>query len=148
MKKILVVGIGSILKGDDGIGPRLIDELEKEDIPSNVTLERGDLSGLDLLKFFPEFDRVIIIDAADMKEAPGALKVFSPLEIKKSDFNDNFSTHSMAFLETLTLAEELKIKSDIKIVGIQPKDISYNLSLSDLLESKIKDYTKSIKELL
>jgi len=75
MNKILVIGIGSILKGDDGIGPRAIDELEKDPLPDNVVLERGDLSGMDLIKFFPEFKRVIIVDAADMKAPSGEIKV-------------------------------------------------------------------------
>ena len=148
MNKILVIGIGSILKGDDGIGPRVIDELEKDSLPDNVVLERGDLSGMDLIKFFPEFKRVIIVDAADMKEPPGEIKVFTFDQIKESTFSDSFSTHGMALLETLTLSKALDMKPEIVIVGVQPKDVSYNLKLSGLIESKIPVIVDTIKELL
>ena len=148
MKKTLVIGVGSILKGDDGIGPRIIDELENEPLPDNVTLERGDLSGMDLIKFFPEFERVIIVDAADMKEPFGSIKVFTLSQIKKATFADTFSTHGMALLEALTLAKKLDIKSEIIIIGIQPKDVSYNLELTDLIESKIPSIISRIGELL
>ena len=148
MKKILIIGVGSILKGDDGIGPRVIDELEKVSLPDNITLERGDLSGMDLIKFFPEFKRVIIVDAADMKESPGSIKVFTLSQIKKSTFSDSFSTHGMALLETLTLSQELGIKSEITIVGMQPESASFNLKLSSLIESKIPAIIKRIREML
>ena len=38
MATILIVGIGSILRGDDAIGTRVIDELEKENLPGDVKL--------------------------------------------------------------------------------------------------------------
>ncbi len=129
MEKTLVIGVGSVLRGDDGIGIRVIDELQKEKFPSKVKLLSGDISGLELIKYFPEFERIIIIDAVDIKDKPGTIKSFNSSEIKKSDFSDIVSTHGMTLLETLTLAEKLDISSEIIIVGIQPKDISFGLSL-------------------
>ncbi len=148
MKKTLIIGIGSILKGDDGIGPRVIDELEKYSLPDNITLERGDLSGVDLIKFFPEFERVIIVDAADMKEPPGEVRVFNFDQIKESTFSDSFSTHGMALLETLTLSEALDMSPEIIIIGVQPENVSYSLKLSGLIESRIAYIIKTLKELL
>jgi len=148
MKKTLVIGVGSILKGDDGIGPRVIDKLERESLPDNVTLERGDLSGMDLIKFFPEFERVVIVDAADMKESPGCIKAFTFSQIKKSTFSDNFSTHGMALLEALTLSEALDMRPEINIIGIQPENTSYSLKLSALIEAKMPEIINKIKELL
>lgn len=148
MKKILIIGIGSILRGDDGIGPRAIDALEKENLDASIVLERGDLSGLDLLKFFPDFDRIIIIDAADMGEKVGTVKTFGPEEIEDSTFDDKFSTHGMALLETLTLAKKLNLKADITIVGIQPENTKFDLELSDLIRSKIPCVTETVRTLV
>ena len=147
-KKTLVIGIGSVLRGDDGIGARIVDELEKEDIPKSVTLERGDLSGLDLLKYFPNFENVVVIDAADMKEKPGTIKVFKSKEIEKNAFQDSVSTHGMALPETLVLAERLEIPSDITIVGVQPESIAFNLELTKTIQEKIPAILDTIKELL
>jgi hydrogenase maturation protease len=148
LKKTLIVGIGSILCGDDGIGQRVIDELEKETLPENVRLHAGDISGLDLLKVFPDYQKIIIIDAADMKEDPGEVKTFDLSDIKESDFNDQFSTHGMALLETLTLARKLDISSEIKIIGIQPEDTSFKMDISKIVEKKIPEIIREIKNLI
>lgn len=146
--KTLVVGVGSILRGDDGIGPRVIDELEKEDLPGDVSLHSGDISGLDLLKYFPESGRVIIVDAADMGEEPGTIKTFGLSEIKPADFNDKFSTHGMALLETLTLAKEIGVKCEITILGVQPVRTDYDLEMSGLIKDRIPVIVERVKELL
>ena len=148
MKDTLIIGIGSILRGDDGVGSRVIDELEKRHLPENVVLERGDLSGLDLLKYFPKFEKVIIIDAADMKEKPGTIKVFSLKDIKNNAFKDAVSTHGMALPETLALSERLDIKSDIKVVGIQPEDVSFSLNLTDRIGERIPAVVDLITEII
>jgi hydrogenase maturation protease len=148
MKDTLIIGIGSILRGDDGIGSRVIDELEKHSLPENIALERGDLSGLDLLKYFPKFKNIIIIDAADMKEKPGTIRIFDLKDIKNNAFQDAVSTHGMALPETLALSEKLDIKSQIKIIGIQPKDVSFNLNLTDKIEELIPSVVKLITEII
>ena len=58
-------------------------------------------------QYFPDFKRVFVIDAADMKEKPGTIKVFSSKVIKKNVFKDTVSTHGMALAETLALSEKL-----------------------------------------
>ena len=50
MQKTLVIGVGSILRGDDGVGIKVIEELQKEKFSSKVKLLSGDISGLELIK--------------------------------------------------------------------------------------------------
>ncbi len=147
MINTLIAGVGSILMGDDGIGVRVIEELEKEILPENVRLHSGDVSGLDLLKVFPGFDSIVIIDAADMGEEAGSIKVLNFDSIKKAQFNDQFSTHGMALLETLTLAEKLDLAENIKIVGVQPVSTDFSLELSDIIKEKIPEIIEVVKTL-
>jgi len=148
MEKILVIGVGSVLRGDDGIGVRSIEALEKEVLPDNVTVEAGDLSGLDLLKFFEDYPRVIIIDAAKMGEEPGTIKVFTPDEIEPATFKDQSSTHGMGLLETLTIAKELELYNEIIVVGIEPVHTEYDLELTDTIKQKIPDLISTVKDLI
>lgn len=148
MKKTFVIGIGSILRGDDGVGVSVIDALRGLGLSCDVRLISGDVSGLDLIKYFPSSGRAIIIDAADMKESPGTIKVFDSRDIKPSDFNDKFSTHGMGLLETLTLAKKLSINCEITIVGIQPESIDYCLKLSDTIEKKIPFLVDVVKNMI
>ncbi|MFH1855652.1 MAG: hydrogenase maturation protease [Candidatus Omnitrophota bacterium] len=148
MKKTLVIGIGSILRGDDGLGMRVIDEIEKEICLKNITLESADVSGLDLLKYFPGNDKIIIVDAADMREEPGKIKIFKADEIKKNFFNELASTHGMPLTETLALAEKVGITAEIIIVAIQPEDISFKLELSEKIKKTIPFVVDKIKEII
>ncbi|MBD3380083.1 MAG: hydrogenase maturation protease [Candidatus Omnitrophica bacterium] len=148
MKKTLIIGVGSILRGDDGIGMRVIDELKKEKFPPDVELHGADISGMDLLKYLPEGGRAIIIDAADMNLEPGDIRVFGPGDIKKADLSDSVSTHGMALLETLTLAEKLGIDCGITVIGVQPENTGYDLDLSETVKSRISDILDIVKEQL
>jgi hydrogenase maturation protease len=61
--KALVVGIGSLIRGDDGIGVHAVRRLKDEGIPDHVhTLEVG-TGGLSLLDYVEGYDRLVIIDA-------------------------------------------------------------------------------------
>mgnify|MGYP001165939697 CR=1 FL=1 len=148
MEKTLVIGVGSVLRSDDGLGVRVIDELQKEKFPPEVKLLSGDISGLELIKYFPQFQRIIIIDAADIKDKPGTVKLFKSSEIKKSDFANIVSTHGMTLLETLTLAEKLDISSKIIIIGIQPQNTSFGLSLTPEIEEKIPSIVSLVKKVI
>ena len=148
MNKTIIIGVGSILRGDDGLGIRVIDELEKEPLPSNITLHSGDISGIDLLKYFPDFERVIIVDTADMKESPGTVRVFGSAEIKKNGFQKTVSTHGMALLETLMLAEKLDIQSKITVIGVQPGNTSPGVGLTGIIENRIPSIVSIVKDIL
>ena len=148
MEKTLVIGVGSVLRGDDGIGVRVTEELQKEKFPSKIKFLSGDIYGLELIKYFSDFERIIIIDAADIKEKPGTIKSFKSSEIKKSDFSDIVSTHGISLFETLTLAEKLDISPKIIIVGIQPKDTSFKLGLTLEIEEKIPYIVNAVKKII
>jgi len=148
MQKTLIVGVGSVLRGDDGVGVRVIEELEGGDFPEGVELCSGDISGLDLLKVFSDYERVIIIDAADMGEMPGTIRVFTPLQIKNTPFKDGFSTHSIGLAETLTLAEGLDIECDITIIGVQPSETSYRLEMSNIIQGSIPRIIHQVRGVL
>ncbi|MBF0494016.1 MAG: hydrogenase maturation protease [Candidatus Omnitrophica bacterium] len=143
--EIIIIGVGSILRGDDGVGPRVIDELEKQNLPKNVLLHSGDICGLDLLKVFPGHDRVIIIDAARMGMPAGTVKIFNFTEIKKSDFKNIYSTHGMSLLETLTLGHELGVDPEIIVIGVEPLSTDPALALSPAIKAIIPDLIDKIK---
>jgi len=148
MKKTLVIGVGSILRGDDGVGAEVVNRLGKEKLSQNIKLEYADVSGLDLLKYFPGFERVIIIDAADMKENAGVVKIFKSSQINNKNFNDAVSTHGVSLLDTLALAKKLDILSEIIIVGVQPRDISFKLGLTREIKKRIPFVVGEIKKVL
>ena len=62
--KTLVLGLGNILMGDEGIGVYAVRDLEKHALPSNVECLDGGTGGFTLLEPLENADRIILIDAA------------------------------------------------------------------------------------
>ena len=63
-KKILVLGLGNILMGDEGVGVEVVRELETHALPSGVECLDGGTGGFTLLGPLEEAGRVVLVDAA------------------------------------------------------------------------------------
>ncbi|OGO00105.1 MAG: hypothetical protein A2Y90_03395 [Chloroflexi bacterium RBG_13_52_12] len=61
--KTLVLGLGNPILCDDGIGLRVVEELEVRLRPQEATITADSLAGLDILDMLVGYDRVIIIDS-------------------------------------------------------------------------------------
>ena len=117
-------------------------------VAKEVDLKAADVSGLDFLKYMPGYERVIIVDAADMNEKPCAIKVFDAKDIKGGSFKDCVSTHGISLLDTLTLVDRLGIQSKITIVGVQPKDVNFGLEPTAEIKKTVPLIVSRIKEAL
>ncbi len=61
---VLVLGVGNILLGDEGIGVHIIRELEKEKLPGNVELMDAGTALFSIVHFLKKRKKVIVVDAA------------------------------------------------------------------------------------
>jgi hydrogenase maturation protease len=61
--KTLILGIGNLLLGDDGIGVHITKELAREIEDKNIDIEDAGTDGLNLLELVAGYDRLIVIDA-------------------------------------------------------------------------------------
>jgi len=95
--KVLVMGVGSILMTDEGIGIRAVEELLKRyRFPENVEVLDGGTSGIELLSYISGRDYLIIIDAIKSGNPPGTV-----LRVEGEDVPARFMTRisltSLAF---------------------------------------------------
>ncbi len=63
-KHTLVLGLGNVLMGDEGIGVHIVQALEKRTLPAGVECLDGGTGGFVLLEPLQNAGRVILIDAA------------------------------------------------------------------------------------
>jgi hydrogenase maturation protease len=63
-EKTLVLGLGNVLMGDEGIGVHVVRALEKHTLPAGVECLDGGTGGFVLLEPLQNADRIILIDAA------------------------------------------------------------------------------------
>ena len=62
--KTLVLGLGNVLMGDEGIGVYVVRALEKHTLPAGVECLDGGTGGFTLLEPLEDADRIVIVDAA------------------------------------------------------------------------------------
>lgn len=132
--KAAIVGMGNIIRGDDALGPKLI-ELLKARRPQ-VKANLFDCGTAPENYIFPilatSCDTVILIDAADLKLAPGGIKIFNLDEIS----NVSFSTHNPSPRLFTDLLRTGKENINIFVISVQPKSNVLGEPLSrEVLES-------------
>lgn len=125
--KVLIFGIGNLLRSDDGAGLHIIEALGKENLGDNVDLKEG-LSGLDILDAIKGYDRIIFVDAIKCGARPGTVYKLLPEDFPNMQTIHSSSTHlNMDFPSMLELGKTLfpeKMPENIIIVAIEAKDIT------------------------
>ena len=122
--KILILGIGNILFGDEGVGPHLANLIEEKyrffsDEHSVDIIDGGTLAQR-LIPIITDYDRVLIIDCVKIEGGDiGDIYCF--------DFSDmpeyitwNGSAHEVEMLQTLQMIEMMGDLPPVKIVGVIP----------------------------
>lgn len=129
---ILVLGLGNLLMGDDGLGSRVIGELERRFLPcEQVRLLDGGTLGLDLLPRLEGVDRLLIIDALQMGAEPGAVFRLEGEEVPRA-FAHKLSVHQMGLQDLLAVAELLgHLPSELVVIGAQSAVIEMVMELSE-----------------
>jgi len=137
--KIVIIGIGNSLRGDDGIGPALIDGIKQ---PVGVLcIDAATAPENYIGKVAKEKpDTVLIVDAAHLNLAPGEYKILKKPDILKSGFTTHDISPSL-FIEYL----EKETSADIYMLGIQPKSVSFGREMSDEVKKTLKELSGLIK---
>lgn len=140
--KIMVMGVGNVLLSDEGLGVQFLNELSGDALPNNVELLEGGTAGLELVHLIQDVDFLIIIDAINAKDEPGAIFRFEPEKLKILPEQFEVSFHQVGILEVLAMANILGNAPQTLIFGIQPKSLEWGLDLSPEVYEvfpKIKD---------
>jgi len=103
--KVLVLGIGNVLLGDEGIGVHVVKELEKVDLPSHIEILDGGTGGFHLLSYLQDYPEVILVDATLDGNAPGTIKVIKPKF--SNEFPRTLSSHDIGLKDLIESASLL-----------------------------------------
>lgn len=133
-KKILFVGIGNLLKSDDGAGVYISRRIKETEKISALTVEMcienyiGKINSL-------QPDILVLIDCADMGEPPGTIKLLKLDEIK--DFTTN--THNISLKKISEF-----FNAQVFILGIQPLSVAFGEKISYIVARSAKNIIKQI----
>lgn len=136
-KHVLVLGVGNLLLGDEGVGIHVIRELEKKSLPSETLLVDGGTGGYELIRFFKGMKKVIIVDAIKADKKPGTVVRFTLKDI--TPYRDrSFSVHQSGLLELLQKVNDMREVPVIIVYGIViKKTLQYSLNLSEEVKRSI-----------
>ena len=135
-KRILILGLGNILMGDEGAGIKAIGFLKEKVLPDNVTLLDGGTGGFHLLHLFDEYDFIIFIDATINEKEPGKVSVITPKF--SGDFPRTLASHDIGLRDLLQSAEMLGSMPESRLVTINIKDLrQVGTELTPVIEDAI-----------
>jgi hydrogenase maturation protease len=125
VEKILIAGFGDKLRGDDGLGNFVIEELKKIKLPENVEIEDFGTNVFSLIDRLDKYKKIIIVDAIKKNGNPGKVYKLRLDKIKKEKL---ISLHEIKVDKIILLkAEKL---SNIIFIGCEPKNLDFKLGLS------------------
>ncbi len=144
--KILVLGIGNILFGDEGIGVHMINYLdEKYEFKGEhqVDLIDGGTLAQRLIPIIVEYDKVFVFDTVDVDEPNiGDVYFFNFLDVPEC-VHWQGSAHEVEMLQTLEMIHMMGDLPDTKIIGVVPyvigEDTTFTITESVLKASELME---------
>ena len=142
MSTTLICGLGNALKKDDGLGPRVISELEKRLLPQGVCLADFGISGFKCALEIGDYNKVIFVDAVQMEKKPGQVyRIYLPRQdLLQSPSLSSFavSLHESDLERILATAAILNSYPDeLVVIGCEPGETGFGVGLSHEVEQSI-----------
>jgi hydrogenase 3 maturation protease len=141
-KRVVIVGVGNTMLGDDGLGPVLIERLQGN--TSAILFDGGEMPEnliSPIIKARPEV--LILVDAAELSKAPGEMELIRPEDI--GGFGG--STHSLPLDRFLKFIGDKIPNLKAYLIGVQFKSKKFGNSLGlEMQESlgKLEKFFKGI----
>jgi hydrogenase maturation protease len=146
-RRVLILGVGNLLMGDEGIGVHAVRELSKRALPSHVDVVDGGTAGLEILGLMEGYGRVVIIDAVDAGLEPGSILRFGPQDVTLEDVDLPLSLHQERVLRVLELADYLgRNPASVIIYGVQPEDMGWSTELSPAVQARLDSLLDAVEK--
>ena len=133
MSRTAVLGLGSVLMGDDAAGPHVLRRLEAEyELPPEIELLDLGTPGPELAHIVEGLDALIVIDTIKAPGGPGDLHVLRREEILSGNgAPDRLSPHDPSLRGALVAASLLgRSPQDVLLIGIVPGASHLGIGLS------------------
>jgi hydrogenase maturation protease len=121
--KVLIAGVGNVLRGDDGFGVAVAQRLEHVHLPPDVRILDVGIGGIHLVQeLYDDFDALIVIDAVDLGRTPGTVVTIRPDVAEPQGPDDLADMHYATPERALMLAGALGVlPKTVWLVGCQPR---------------------------
>jgi hydrogenase maturation protease len=124
--KILVVGLGNPILGDDGVGWKVAEEV-KGKLPADacVEIECLSLGGISLMEHLIGYTRAILVDSFALDEPLGTILILKLDDLPSYSAYHTTSPHDTSLQNAIVMGKALgaKLPDEVTVVGIATKHI-------------------------
>lgn len=149
MKPVLVLGIGNVLKGDDGAGPAVVRWLQQHatGLGDGVELIDGGTGGHSLLPVMRGRKKIVIVDAMLSAEKPGRVRRLSAGELPAE--TAPWSLHASGIRGMVKSLRLLGERPEVQIVAISARDVrSTRMELSGEVQRAVPAAASEVMQAL
>jgi len=147
--KALVLGIGNLLIGDEGVGCLTVEELSRRyTLPPSVECVDGGTAGFELLSMIDGKDQVILIDALRNDMAPGTVVMVEGEHVPKA-FLARTTPHQLGICDVLAAAQLCETMPEhLTLYGIEPKQMEVGIGLTPEVEAGMEKIINAVVDQL
>ncbi len=143
-KKALVLGIGNVLMGDDGVGVRSVEAFERlYSTGPGIECLDGGTAGSKLADILSGFTHAVIVDAVKDGQRPGSIRHLKSDDILKGDPTLT-TAHGVGVRELLALAAFEGRAPETAVIGVVPEKVCPSLTLTDTMERLLPEVAGAI----
>jgi len=149
-RNTLVLGIGNTLLSDEGVGVHVIHALQPRlgHRPRLSLLDGGTLS-FTLAADIEEADQLIVVDASELKSAPGTVRAFVGADMDAFLGGVRRSVHEVGLIDLMDIARLAgHLPERRALVGIQPQQLDWGEVPSAAVAAAIPAACDRIEQLL
>ena len=145
----LLLGIGNLLIGDEGVGCKTVEELVRRyELPASVECIDGGTAGFELLSLLEGRDQVILIDALRDDRAPGTVIMVENEQVPRAFLNKT-TPHQLGICDVLAAAELTDaLPKHLTLYGVEPKRLDVGIGLSAEVEAGMEKVISAVVEQL
>ena len=150
--KTIIIGLGNPILGDDGVGWKVAEEVQKQIPPDLSTIvEFLSLGGISLMEYLIGYERAILIDAIASERQPGSVITSNLMEMPDVSAFHTTSVHDTSLQNALKLGKEMGavLPEQVIIVGIATDHVyDFSEELSRPVSQAISTATQIVIDLL
>jgi hydrogenase maturation protease len=144
---LLVLGVGNVLVGDEGVGVHAVRALQREAWPPGVDLLDGGIGGLQLLELLRSHPHVVLLDATRDGGAPGTVRQFRARQ--PADFPPALGAHDLGLRDLIAAAALLGPLPEIDVVTVSVAELkAMTMELSPPVAAALPEVVRRVRELV
>lgn len=146
----LVLGVGNTLLTDEGVGPWVVERLRElnPDIEGITWMDGGTLS-FSIATDVEDAANLIVVDATELKSAPGTVRVFVNEEMDRMLGSHGRSIHEVGLMDLMNMARLTeRLPQRRALVGIQPEIVDWGTAPSPAVGAAMDEAVRAVAVLI